>query len=139
MRDIAEKPHTTVLEYTYAEDKADPIDPGACHAVAKHLFEVRRSEGMVHLPDVEAGYLICSEYPLLKRFSDSHPRIFSNMLNKEIGVKCLVMLEKLVRVRREADARCLSEQEALVHANRLIMEGTLRSPTDTEKDTLVFS
>eukprot|EP00959_Pyramimonas_sp_CCMP1952_P109872 2298306-Pyramimonas_sp.AAC.1 len=51
--------------------------------------------------------------------------------------RALQMLEKLARLRKEVEGG-MTEAEANVHANRLIMEGTMRDPTVEEREKLIF-
>ena len=60
------------------------------------------------------------------------------MLRLETCGKALEMLERLARLRQQVDAKGMSEAEGNVHANRLIMERTMRSPTEEEKSTLIL-
>ena len=135
MQDLADQPGVTVLEYAY-EEQTRRAPPDKCCGFAREVFLLRRREYSC-LSDVQAGKAITEASAILREFSASHPRIFANVLNLEIGARCVEVLERLARIRQEADASGMTEEEALVHANRIIMERTMREPTEKERAELV--
>jgi hypothetical protein len=136
MRRVAQRPHTDVLEYTFAEPCRE-ADAVVCVKLAQRTMEARRALGP-HLTVVEAATCIRATDDLLKQFSSTHPQTFLAMLDPEHCGRALEMLEKLARLRKAVESG-MTEAEANVHANRLIMEKAMRNPTDAEKDKLVFN
>ena len=132
---LASEPHTEVLEYQYdtAERNADAE---MCVKLARKAVEVRRALP-VGMSITKAAKQVCKQDEVLKQFSRTHPQIFMGMMDLEHAGRALEMLEKLARLRKEVE-RGMSEAEANVHANRLIMERTMRNPTDEEREKLVF-
>ena len=133
MQELAQEPGVAVLEYAYDEPE-QRASPEMCCKCAREVFLLRRRDHEA-LSDHSAGLAIVTASPVLASFSRSHPRVFANMLSLEIGARALEMLEKLARIRAEADSSGMSEEEALIHANRVIMERTLRDPTEAERSS----
>jgi hypothetical protein len=132
---LAREPHTEVLEYQY-ETAERNADAEMCVKLARKALEARR-ELPVETQLTRAAKLICTQDPILRQFSRTHPQTFMSMMDAEHAGRALEMLEKLARLRKEVE-RGMSEAEANVHANRLIMERTMRDPTEEEKTKLVF-
>ena len=126
MREVASRDNTTVMEYTY-ETPERQASPGLCASLARDVFCQRRKLSM--LSAEAASELITSGSEALSTFSRTHPRIFEMMMDLDKGPPALEMLEKMARIRIEAEQTGMSETECLVHVNRKIMESTVRDAT----------
>uniref|UniRef100_A0A6C0BYN0 Uncharacterized protein n=1 Tax=viral metagenome TaxID=1070528 RepID=A0A6C0BYN0_9ZZZZ len=133
MLQLANSPHTEVLEYAYETPQRD-ADAIMCVKLATLAVEARRGLPS-DLSVVIAARKICKENPTLKQFSRTHPQTFMAMMDMEKCGQALEMLQRLARLRQHVDEG-MSEAEANVHANRIIMENTMRNPTEEEKQTL---
>lgn len=135
MSRLSAEPHTEVLEYAYEVPERD-ADAVTCVKMATLAVEIRRS-----IPsDVslrKATRLVCAQNAALKQFSRTHPQIFLAMMDIEKCGPALEMLHRLARLRQSVEEG-MSEAEANVHANRLIMEKTMREPTSDEQNSLSF-
>lgn len=118
-----------VMENVFDEPKK-LADPYVCMNLASAIL-VERKE-LKHLSDSEAAAKIKTDSEIFALFSETHPKIFEHMCDAERGARHLDALRHLAVLRREANERGMTEQEALVHANRIIMERTMRAPTDEE-------
>lgn len=133
---LANEPHTEVLEYQY-ETAERSADAEMCVKLANKALECRRKLPVgMHI--AKAAKQICKQDGILRQFSRTHPQIFMGMMDLEHAGRAMGMLERLARLRKEVE-RGMSEAEANVHANRLIMERTMRDPTEEEKEKLVFN
>jgi len=136
MARLAQQPHTDVLEYTYESPERD------APAVVVVKLATRAVEARKSLPkdlDVrKAARRVCKEDKLLEQFSRTHPQTFMTMMDMDNCGAALEMLYKLARLRQSVESG-MSEAEANVHANRIIMEKTMRNPTGEEREKLVFS
>lgn len=135
MRRLASEPHTEVLEYKYDTAERD-ADAEMCVKLACKALEARQCLP-VELSITKAAKQVCRQDEILRQFSRTHPQIFMGMMDLEHAGRALEMLEKLARLRKEVE-KGMSEAEANVHANRLIMERTMRNPTAEEREKLVF-
>lgn len=133
---LANAPHTEVLEYTYETPQRD-ADAVTCVKLATLAVEARRALP-ADLSVVIAARRVCKQNDILKQFSRTHPQTFMAMMDSEKCGQALEMLKRLARLRQSVD-QGMSEAEANVHANRIIMEKTMRNPTEDEKHTLDFS
>ena len=135
MRTLAEREHTDVLEYAY-----DPQDRGADAIMCVKMFELvserRRSLGS-SVTNQEAARTLCAKEDNVRDFSKNFPGIFRNAVDLEGAPRHLAMLKQLARIRMEVEKREMSEAEANVHATRVILEKTMRAPTEKEKEELV--
>jgi len=126
MRRLAEQPHTEVLEYRYEQPEREATAIVAVN-MARKTIEARAA-----LPALcglkRAARLVRATDPLLEQFSKTHPQIFMQMLDPAHSGAALQMLEKLARVRMAVESREMSAAEAEVHASRLMMEATMRTP-----------
>ena len=136
MARLAQEPHTEVLEYAYEEAERGATTT-VCVGMARAVVEARRALP-ADMSAKAARASICKD-ALLAQFSRTHPQIFTSMLDTATCGQALAMLEKLARVRQQIDANEMSEAEGNVHANRLIMEQTMRTPTAEERDKLELS
>lgn len=131
MRALAEREHTEVLEYAY-----EPQERGADAVMCVKMFEIvaerRRSFG-TELSDKEAGRALCTASADVRDFAKNFPGIFRNATDLEGAPRHLRMLKQLARIRKEVEQRAMSEAEANVHATRVILEKTMRPPTEKEK------
>ena len=131
MRQVAERDHTDVLEYVFDTPSRD-ADAVTCVKLAQRTLEARAALA-AGTPLKKAAKEIRQSDPLLKQFSTTHPQTFACMLDPEHSGRAFRMLETLARIRKGVEAG-MSEAEANVHANRVIMEKTMRDPTATEKE-----
>jgi len=135
MRSLAEREHTEVLEYAY-----DPQDRGADAVMCVKMFEMvsekRRALGS-SVSNQEAVRTLCAGEDTIRDFAKNFPGIFRNAVDLEGAPRHLTMLKQLARIRMEVEKREMSEAEANVHATRVILEKTMRAPTDKEKEELV--
>ena len=135
MRALAERDHTDVLEYAY-----DPQDRGADAIMCVKMFELvserRRSLGP-SVTNQEAARTLCAGEDNVRDFAKNFPGIFRNAVDLEGAPRHLAMLKQLARIRMEVEKREMSEAEANVHATRVILEKTMRAPTEKEKEELV--
>ena len=136
MERLAQQPHTEVLEYTYKKPQRG-ADAVVCVKLATLAVEAREALPADVVDVRAAARCICSTHPLLKQFSRTHPQTFMAMMDLEHCGRALEMLTRLARLRQSVEAG-MSEAEANVHANRIIMEKTMREPTPEEKSTLSF-
>ena len=136
MTKLANNPHTEVLEYTYETPQRD-ADAVTCVKLATLAVEARRAL-QANISVVTAARRICKQNDILKQFSRTHPQTFMAMMDVEKCGQALEMLHRLARLRQSVD-KGMSEAEANVHANRIIMEKTMRNPTDEEKTKLDFT
>ena len=127
MQELAQEPGVTVLEYAYDAQERQATPEVACQ-LARDAFLLRR-RSYSGLDDANAAAAVAASSETLATFSRSHPRIFANVTKADGGAEALQTLEKLARVRLQV----ASEEEALVHVNRIIMERTMRPMTDDEK------
>lgn len=134
MRKLAEQPHTDVLEYAY-DSPAREADAVMCVKMAQRAVEARRALGKLKVD--EAARRVCAADPLLKTFSQTHPQTFLVMMDLDNCGRALEMLSRLARLRKSVEEG-MPEAEANVHANRIIMENTMRNPTEEEREKLVF-
>ncbi len=132
---LAQQPNTEVLEYAYSTPERD-ADPVVCVKMATRALKARRALPD-HLDARAAARRVCKSDDLLKQFSRTHPQTFLAMMDLANAGTALDMLMRLARLRQSVDEG-MSEAEANVHANRIIMEKTMRNPTEEEKKTLVF-
>ena len=134
MAKLAEQPNTEVLEYVYDPQEREAT-PEVCVNLAKRAQEARKALTGTHT--VEAAMkTVRSQDAVLDQFSRTHPQIFKSMMDLENCGRAMEMLERLARVRQQIHQGNMSEPEGQVHANRIIMERTMRAPTDQEKSTL---
>ena len=131
MRTLAEREHTEVLEYVY-----EPQDRGADAVMCVKMFEViaeqRRGLGS-EVSDEEAGKALSAASANVRDFAKNFPGIFRNATDRAGAARHLMMLKQLARIRKEVEQRAMSEAEANVHATRVILEKTMRAPTEKEK------
>ncbi len=131
MRALAEREHTDVLEYVY-----EPQERGADAVMCVKMFELvaerRRSLG-AELSDKEAARALCAASADVRDFAKSFPGIFRNATDLAGAPRHLAMLKQLARIRKEVEQRAMSEAEANVHATRVILEKTMRAPTEKER------
>lgn len=133
MRRLAERPHTDVLEYAYdAQDRE--ADAVTCVKLFERTAEVRRRlEAEDGTSQEEIRRAVLREDPALEDFARNFPAIFKNALDLENYSSHSEVLKKLARLRKEVEAGSMSEAEANVHATRIVLERTMRAPTDKEK------
>jgi len=135
MRALAERDHTDVLEYAY-----DSQDRGADAIMCVKMFELvserRRCLGS-SVTNQEAARTLCAGEDNVRDFAKNFPGIFRNAVDLEGAPRHLAMLKQLARIRMEVEKREMSEAEANVHATRVILEKTMRAPTEKEKEELV--
>ena len=136
MARLAQQPHTDVLEYTYESPERDAT-PVVVVNLATRAVEARKSLPK-DLDFRKAARRVCKEDKLLEQFSRTHPQTFMTMMDMDHCGAALEMLCKLARLRQSVESG-MSQAEANVHANRIIMEKTMRNPTKDEQDKLVFS
>ena len=133
---VAQRPNTEVLEYAYetAEREADAV---MCVKLATSALEARSA--LAKDPDARsAARRICEADGALRQFSRTHPQTFLAMMDLKNGGRALEMLTRLARLRQSVQEG-MTEAEANVHANRIIMERTMREPTESERQNLVLS
>ena len=135
MRQLADQPHTEVLEYCYSTPHRD-ADAVTCVKMARRSVELRKALPL-DLNVCVAARKVCKD-ELAQQFSRSHPETFMAMMDPEHSGRALEMLERLARLRMDVETRNMSEAEANVHANRIIMEKTMREPSQDEKEKLVL-
>jgi hypothetical protein len=135
-QDLASRPNTDVLEYVYDEPERE-APASVCVGLAQRTVEARRA--FPALSDAEAKSRICQSDIVLAQFARTHPQIFSQMASSKTAGRALEMLMQLARIRSQVDSREMSEAEAQTHVSRVIMEKTMRNPTDHEKSTLNFT
>lgn len=131
MRRLAQQDHTEVLEYAYGSQERG-ADAEMCVKMAELVAERRQALG----GDVNArraARLLREQDPNVDDFAKNFPAIFRNALDFECAARHLQMLRQLARLRQVVERRDMSEAEANVHATRVIMEKTMREPTDKEK------
>ena len=131
MRSLSERPHTDVLEYAY-DSQERGADAVTCVKLFQRVLEIRQRLG-AGVSDAASREAVLEEDPSLKDFSKNFPAIFKNALNLEHGLQHLVVLKKLARLRKEVESRNMTEAEANVHATRIILDQTMRAPTESEK------
>lgn len=131
MRGLSERPHTEVLEYAFDEQERG-ADAVTCVKLFQRTAEIRRRLG-AEVADASAGAAVLQEDPSLKDFARNFPAIFRNALSLELGSRHLEVLKKLARLRLEVEDRRMTEAEANVHATRIILEQTMRAPTEAER------
>ena len=133
---LAQSPNTEVLEYAYADPERE-ADAVMCVKLATSALTARRA-----LPgDLDArsaARRVCKGDAVLTQFSRTHPQTFLAMMDLKNGGRALDMLMRLARLRQSVQEG-MTEAEANVHANRIIMEKTMRDPTEAERENLVFS
>lgn len=134
MRVLAEQDGVDVLEYVYEEQERG-ADAVQAVKLASLVAELRRPLTMT---DAAAGLRLRGDDPLIDQFARSFPMIFRQALDREGAPRHLAMLKQLARLRMSVEARQMSEAEANVHATRVILEKTMRGPTEEEKQTLVL-
>ena len=122
MRAIAEREHTEVLEYVYDEQQRGA---DAVHAVKLATLVAERRAAHRELKDAEAGDRLCREDPMLEAFRRSFPVVFRMALEAD-SARHLDLLRRLARIRKEVEARGMTEAEANVHATRVVLERTAR-------------
>ena len=126
MQELAQEPGVTVLEYVYDEPVRHASPEVVCQ-LAREVFLLRRRDHGV-LADEAAAAAIAASSETLGVFAKSHPQTFANVAKADGGAEALQMLEKFARIRLEVP----SEEEALVHVNRVIMERTARPATEAD-------
>ena len=136
MLKLANQPHTEVLEYAYDTPHRD-ADAVNCVKLAKLAMEARRQLPITE-SIVSASKRICGQNEVLKQFSMTHPQTFMVMMDCEKNSEAFEMLQRLARIRQSVESG-MTEAEANVHANRVIMEKTMRNPTEEEKQNLKCS
>ena len=134
MRAVAQRENVDVLEYVYDEQ---PRGADAVGAVKLATLVAERRRLLPPCGDAEAAAALRSD-PLVDDFARSFPVIFRRALDLQGAPRHLVMLKQLARLRMEVEARQMTEAEANVHATRVILEKTVREPTEEEKHTLVL-
>jgi hypothetical protein len=134
MRGLAQRDDVGVLEYVYDEQTrgADAVN---AVKLAELVAERRLALG-ASCSDEEAGRRLRREDPLLRDFARDFPVIFRKALDREGAPRHLAMLKQLARIRKEVEGRHMGEAEANVHATRVILEKTMRAPTEEERSTL---
>jgi hypothetical protein len=136
MRTLAEREHTDVLEYAY-----DPQDRGADSVMCVKMFEIisekRRALGSSVSDKEAARALLSSGEDNVRDFAKNFPGIFKNAVDLEGAPRHSAMLKQLARIRMEVEKRAMSEAEANVHATRVILEKTMRTPTEKERGELI--
>ena len=134
LEQLAGQKGVTVLEYAHSEPERRAT-PEICCRYARDVLLLRRRD-YAALSKEDAGAAIVKSSEALAVFSRTHPRVFANMLDENVGPGALQMLERFARIRAQGEATGATEEEMLVHANRLIMEKTMRAPTEEEKGSL---
>ena len=127
MQELAQTPGVTVLEYDYDAQERSATPEVACE-LAREVFRSRRRD-YAGLDDEAAARALVASSETLATFARSHPWIFRNVVETKNGAEALQMLERFARIRLEV----ATEEEGLVHANRVIMERTVRPMTAEEK------
>jgi hypothetical protein len=131
MRSLAEQDRTEVLEYVYdTQDKG--ADAVMCVKMFQLIAERRRDLGLGYT-DEEAGERLKQSDPMVSEFSRNFPAICRNALDYHQAPRHLSMLKQLARIRQVVERREMSEAEANVHATRVMLEKTMRAPTEKEK------
>lgn len=130
MRAKAEEPGVEVLEYAY-----DAQARGATAVVAVKLAtltaEKRRALGR-DVTAEEAHRRLCAADPNLRDFAANFPQIFRLALDYDDAPRHLAMLQQQARLRGEVESGAMTEAEANVHATRIILEKTARTPSIEE-------
>jgi len=134
MRAVAQRQNVDVLEYVYDDQ---PRGADAVNAVKLATLVAERRRQLPACGDAEAAAALRAD-PLLDDFAKSFPVIFRQALDLHGAPRHLAMLKQLARLRKEVEARHMTEAEANVHATRVILEKTVREPTEEEKRTLVL-
>ena len=131
MRNLADREHTDVLEYAY-----DSQDRGADAVMCVKMFEIisdkRRTLGDT-MTNKDAGRALCTKEENIRDFAKNFPGIFKNAVDLEGAPRHFAMLKQLARIRQEVEKKEMSEAEANVHATRVILEKTMRAPTEKER------
>jgi len=131
MRALAEREHTEVLEYAY-----EPQERGADAVMCVKMFELvaERRRGLgADVSNQDAARALCAASQDVRDFAKNFPGIFRNATDLEGAPRHLAMLKQLARIRKEVEQRAMSEAEANVHATRVILEKTMRAPTEKEQ------
>jgi hypothetical protein len=137
MRDLAQRDGVGVLEYVYDEQARGGSDAVNAVKLAELVAERRLALGAA-CSDAEAGRRLREEDALVRDFARDFPVIFRQALDREGAPRHLAMLKQLARIRKEVEGRHMTEAEANVHATRVIMEKTMRAPTEEERGTLAL-
>jgi len=124
MRAVAEREHTDVLEYVYDEQERGA---DAVQAVKLATLVAERRADLRHLAAAEAGDRLCREDPMLDAFRRSFPVVFRMALEPD-AARHLDVLRRLARIRKDVEARGMTEAEANVHATRVVLERAAREP-----------
>lgn len=130
MRRLAQQDHVDVMEYVYdrQEREADAVN-----AVKMATVVAERRRALGALSDAEAAARLQDEDANVATFARSFPTIFRHALDMHDGARHLDVLKVLARIRKEVEARSMTEAEANVHATRVILERTMRAPTDEDR------
>jgi hypothetical protein len=131
MRALAEQENTDVLEYVY-ESQDRGADAVMCVKMFELVAERRRSLGP-EVSDEQAAQALRTASADVRDFAKNFPGIFQNAIDLAGAPRHLAMLKQLARIRKEVEQRAMSEAEANVHATRVILEKTMRAPTEKEK------
>ena len=131
MRRLAEKPHTQVLEYSY-ETQERGADAVTCVKLFQRVAEIRGRLDASMAP-TDAHRAVLEEDPSLEEFARNFPAIFRNALDVKNVSHHLNVLQSLARLRKEVESGSMTEAEANVHATRIILEKTMRGPTEQER------
>ena len=134
MQSLADKPHTDVLEYVFDRPIKDATAQ-MCVKLSSMVIE-ERSRLPVSMPKKEARKIICEKDQNLATFKQTHPRIFSMMLDVEKNKVHLEMLKRMARVRQEIENNNMTEMEARVHVNKFVTEHSMRDPNEKERDIM---
>ena len=117
MQEIAGRPNTTVMHYTY-ETPERTATSGQAMAYALEVFKTRQR--LVTANDDEARNIIRQD-PVLEIFSRTHPFVFSLASDKASGARHFTLLQELGALRKQVEAG-KSEGEATVQAQTVILD-----------------
>ena len=131
MRALAQRENTDVLEYVY-ESQDRGADAVMCVKMFELVAERRRTLG-AGVSDEQAAQALRTASADVRDFAKNFPGIFRNAIDLAGAPRHLAMLKQLARIRKEVEQRAMSEAEANVHATRVILEKTMRAPTEEEK------
>jgi hypothetical protein len=117
MQEIAARPNTTVMRYTY-ETPEKTATSGQAMAYALEVFKTRQRLATIN--DDEARGIIRQD-PVLEIFSRTHPFVFSLASDRASGARHFSVLQELGALRKQVEGG-KSEGEATVQAQSVIFD-----------------
>jgi hypothetical protein len=130
MHRLAQQDGVEVLEYAY-DAQSRGADAEMCVKLATMVAERRRALGRSQTVTACAK-ILREEDSDIDDFAKNFPAVFNLALDYEGAPRHLSILKQLARIRKRVDERDMSEAEGNVHATRVILEKTMRSPTKEE-------